>query len=430
MALLDWFSRRLFHAIHRHNLVYNTCWEDPRQDRIALQLRPQDDVLVITSAGCNTLDYALAQPNHIYAVDMNPRQNALLELKIAAIRRLEYEDFFAMFGRGRLPDARRIYCDRLRDDLTDWARRYWDRHIKFFDHPRRTFYMRGTSGYLARVANFYIDHVARIRSAVNQLLEAESLAEQRRIYEQHIHAKFWSRSIRFAINRNATLALIGVPPAQRRQVETQYDGGIGQFAQDSVAAVFARIPLVNNYFWRVYMTGRYTENCCPDFLKPDNFERLRGGLLDRVSIHTATVQDFLQDHDKPISRFVLLDHMDWMADMFFPQLQAEWQAIVDRATDDARAIWRSGGLQCEFVDRVQVTVDGQTRQLCELLNYHRELAEELHARDRVHTYGSFFIADLVTRASETTSREADRAAPHCPDFEQPAITTRDASWVS
>jgi S-adenosylmethionine-diacylglycerol 3-amino-3-carboxypropyl transferase len=30
-----------------------------------------------------------------------------------------------------------------------------------------------------------------------------------------------------------------------------------------------------------------------------------------------------------------------------------------------------------------------------MLTYHRELATELHEKDRVHTYGSFHIADLA-----------------------------------
>jgi S-adenosylmethionine-diacylglycerol 3-amino-3-carboxypropyl transferase len=29
-----------------------------------------------------------------------------------------------------------------------------------------------------------------------------------------------------------------------------------------------------------------------------------------------------------------------------------------------------------------------------MLEYDRDLAAELHAKDRVHTYGSFYIADL------------------------------------
>ncbi len=109
MAVADWLNMRMFNLVHRNNLVYNTCWEDPRLDRVALDLGPTDNVMVITSAGCNALDYALAEPNHVYAVDMNPRQNALLELKLAGIRHLEFEDFFQMFGAGRLSDAVDIY---------------------------------------------------------------------------------------------------------------------------------------------------------------------------------------------------------------------------------------------------------------------------------------------------------------------------------
>ena len=61
----------MFNMVHGRNLVYNTCWEDPRLDRVALELGPNDNVLVITSAGCNALDYALDAPNSVHAVDMN-----------------------------------------------------------------------------------------------------------------------------------------------------------------------------------------------------------------------------------------------------------------------------------------------------------------------------------------------------------------------
>ena len=38
---------------------------------------------------------------------------------------------------------------------------------------------------------------------------------------------------------------------------------------------------------------------------------------------------------------------------------------------------------------------GNRYRLGDLLNYRRDLAEELHALDRVHTYGSFHIADVA-----------------------------------
>ena len=395
MSVMDWFSGRVFKFVHGNNLVYNTCWEDPRLDRVALELGPEDNVLVITSAGCNALDYVLTGPNHVYAVDMNPRQNALLELKRAGIKRLDYEDFFAMFGKGRLPGAKKIYKEKLRGDLSTWSQTYWDRWIKFFDNRRRTFYFRGTSGSFASAVKVYTDRVIKVRPYIDAILSAKSVEEQHRIYHEQLHDRFWTRTVKFAMNRDTTLSMVGVPKAQRRQVETQYEGGIVKFVHDCVETVFARLPLSDNYFWRVYMTGSYTPECCPEYLKAENFAKLKGGLAQRVSAHTDSVQGFLEKHKGQISRYVLLDHMDWLSDKFFPLLELEWQAILDRAAPKTRLIWRSGGLRTDFLDGVQVQVNGKLRRLSDLLLYHRELAEELHAKDRVHTYGSFYIADLA-----------------------------------
>jgi S-adenosylmethionine-diacylglycerol 3-amino-3-carboxypropyl transferase len=394
IAVREWFSGRVFRFVHGRNLVYNTCWEDPRLDRIALALRPSDRLVMITSAGCNALDYALLGPSRVDAVDVNPRQNALLELKIAAIRRLEFEDFFALFGYGRLANAKHIYELQLRDALSPWSQRYWDRWIKFFDDPRRTFYFRGASGTFARWIKFYIDCVVKARSEVNAMLHAATLDEQREIYHRRLRERFWTRPLRFAMNRDATLSMVGVPRAQRRQLEADYEGGVVQFVRDCLDAVFGQLPLADNYFWRVYITGCYTPTCCPEYLKSVNFHRLKAGLVDCIRVHTDTLQGFLEKHREPVSRFVLLDHMDWLADRCFPSLVAEWQAIVARASEDARLIWRSGGLRTNFLDRVQVATGGRTAELPELLHYQRELSETLHAQDRVHTYGSFSIADL------------------------------------
>jgi len=107
------------------------------------------------------------------------------------------------------------------------------------------------------------------------------------------------------------------------------------------------------------------------------------------------VQGFLEQHNGEISRYVLLDHMDWLSDKFFPLLELEWQAIVRRAAPGTRVLWRSGGLKTDFLNKVSVTTGSKLRALPELLNYHEGLAAELHEKDRVHTYGSFYIADLA-----------------------------------
>lgn len=391
----DWLSNRFFQLVHRHQLVYNTCWEDPRLDRAALKLGPGDRMLVITSAGCNVLDYALAGAGKIHAVDVNPRQNALLELKLTGIRHLAFEDFFAMFGRGRLHRAGDVYAAALRPALSPQAQRYWDRRIEFFEPGNvRPFYFRGASGTLAWMLRAYA-RLRRMRRGLEAILEAHTVAQQREIYERDLYDRFWSPWVRSFLRRDFVLSLAGVPRAQREQVDRVYPGGVARFVHDCLEAVFARLPLADNYFWRVYIRGNYSRQCCPEYLKPDNFARLKAGLIDGIDVHTASVQQFLERHDQPITRFVLLDHMDWMSGEFLPLLAEEWQWIVRRAAPQARIIWRSGGLESGFVDRLTIRAGAQTRAVGELLVYHPQMAEQLHAACRVHMYGSFHIADLA-----------------------------------
>jgi hypothetical protein len=55
-------------------------------------------------------------------------------------------------------------------------------------------------------------------------------------------------------------------------------------------------------------------------------------------------------------------------------------------------------LSTEFVDAVTVNVAGKHCRVSEVLQYDTELASTLHQQDRVHTYGSFYIAETGRRA--------------------------------
>lgn len=394
----NWLGDRCFSFVHQKNLVYNTCWEDPRLDRQALRLTEDDHVLVITSAGCNALDYALQGPAKVLAVDVNPLQNALLELKCAAIRSLDYEDFFQLFGRGFHADWQSIYRDAIRPQMPAVYQEVWDRRAGLFDGSsrRKSFYFRGTSGLFAWMINGYIDRPKGLREAIAELLDADSVAQQQEVFQRRgIEELLWSRPLRWALGRDTTMAMLGVPRSQRRQIDRGYPGGLGRFIQDRIKIVFEQLPLRDNYFWRVYLTGEYTRDCCPEYLTEDNFGRLRDGLVDRVETHTATVEEFLNRHAAPVSRFVLLDHMDWLYEHFPDRLAREWQSILDRAARGARVLWRSAALQVDFVDSLVVHRDGRQCRVGELLSYDYDLAERLHRVDRVHTYGSFYIADML-----------------------------------
>ena len=131
------------------------------------------------------------------------------------------------------------------------------------------------------------------------------------------------------------MSMLGVPHPQRKEVERQHADGIGGSVREAVEYVMRRLPVWTNYFGTLYLTGRYTLENCPEYLKRENFTALKAGLVDRVAIRTSTVTEFLHRTEERISKFVLLDHMDWVTSYQRAALAEEWEAIFARATGNA-----------------------------------------------------------------------------------------------
>lgn len=398
LTLKDRLDQKIFAALYARSLVYNTCWEDPAVDRQALDLGSDDTVLVITSAGCNALDYALQGPRKVVAVDANPRQNALLELKIAGIRKLQFDDFFALFGSGFHPDVRNLYFKTLRAELSPFAQTYWDRRINWFCSDHGSFYFHGLAGFVARGFRSYFRLRPQLARPISALFAAENLDTQRDIYDQQVADELWTPVINWVLNRQLTMSLLGVPHPQRRLVQKQHPDGVPGFIREAIEYVFRKLPVADNYFWRVYLTGSYTRECCPSYLKKAGFDALKAGLVDCIELHTCTVTEYLEAGNEPITRFVLLDHMDWMTCYYPVALSEEWNAILERAAPAARILLRSAHAHPPFLDWLRV--GPQHAPLEDVLDFDDELASRLQQEDRVHTYAGFVIAHLKPQNHE------------------------------
>lgn len=388
---------RYFKWIHGNHLIYNTCWEDPRIDRDALEIDRDSRVLVITSAGCNALDYVLAGAGSVHAVDVNPRQNALLELKLAAIRTLSFSEFFLLFGRGYHPNFPVVYRAQLRPLLSSSAQAFWDTQTDLFTVNKRYrgFYDRGTSGLVARMTAWYIRCIAGAEEAVEAMFHADSTVAQKRIYLSEVKPKIWGRVLQGLARSSIVLSLLGVPRAQRDLVARSHPGGVSGFIEACLDAVFTTLPLHDNYFWRVYLIGGYTETCCPEYLTLGGFSRLKDGLWERISVSCETVSRHLARSSQFFSHAVLLDHMDWLYTHDRTELAREWQGLISRTSERMRIIWRSAADQLPDLETLPVQAMGRRTRLGEILSYHRSKASQLHSIDRVHTYQSFHIADLM-----------------------------------
>lgn len=374
----------IFKTVHSRSLIYNASWEDPRIDRQLMGLDADSRVVMLTSAGCNALDYLLDSPAEIHAVDVNPRQNAVLELKLALIERGDFDDLFAMFGKGSHEAFEDVYTD-VKPVLNPLTSKFWDSKIVYFDNnsKKQSFYYYGTSGLFAWLLSRYLLKNRRLRNELLNLLDAQSLEDQKVIYER-IEPLMWGRFISWLVRQPLTLTMVGVPRPQIRLINEQYPGGVQGFLSDKIKHVATDVLIQDNYFWRVYLTGSYTATCCPNYLKRDNFDLLRAN-AKRVHVHNATMSNFLRDNPGQYSHFVLLDHQDWLAQHDPEGLEEEWQLILKNSRPGSKILMRSAATEINFLPE----------QIKSSLRFFPELTESLHQQDRVGTYGSLHFAEVT-----------------------------------
>lgn len=391
MGQRDSNSPTWFDALHRRLLIYNACCEDPAIDCEALELNRSDRVLVITSGGCNALHYLLEGAGMVAAVDVNPCQGALLEFKIAAIRALNHAEMWEIFGQGQCQRIRQLYHDAIRVQLSAPAQCFWDRRLHLFrgSFGRPSFYHHGGWGLMMCLIQMSW-RVRGLRRAVEQIFQTKSLAEQWGHYVSKLRPHLWQRWFCWLASRPLSHALLGIPPRQRQFI-LNYPGGLFHYGQVLLDDLVAKIPFSTNYFMHVNALGFYRRDCCPDYLSPTGFSVLKSGLLNQLSVHTATVTEHLLNSEECYNKLVLLDHLDWLD---AGALRSEWQAILTKAAPGAMVLFRSALLSASYVEEVVVNWQDAEARLGELLHFDRERAAALHEQDRVHLYGSFSIARL------------------------------------
>lgn len=319
------------HQVELHKLIYTVNWEDPESDHKALKIRPGDTVMTITSGACNTLGFLAFDPQVIHAIDINPSQAYLLELKIAAMQLLEYPEFIQFLGLASSSDRLRAY-GRLRDFLSPEAARFWDEHRTII---RDGFLFRGRYEYFVNIVGKLISLIMG-KSRIEGLFEERDLEQQRVYYDRYMDI-YRARLVFYLFYNKHVLARMGLKADYFR-----FDDGSHSFAEsfyNKFRKVAYDIPIQGNYFLHVYLRGKYrslTE--VPDYLREDHFEVIRGR-LDRIRIHTADAKVWLAS--MPANTFDCLSLSNICELMSLDDTRRMFQEILRTAKPGARLCFRN-----------------------------------------------------------------------------------------
>jgi betaine lipid synthase len=331
------------HAQFKKEYIYAFTWEDTRVDHRLLRLDSHDVVLAITSAGDNILSYALSSPARIHAVDLNPNQNHLLELKVAAYTALSYADFWKLFGEGKHSKFRSLLYSRLSPHLSSRAFQYWLSNAYIFESKRSGgLYDTGGSRHAIRVVRL-LSTALGFRSQIKKLLTAKTLNEQREIWHNKIRPLLMSRLLSYFVvsSEKFLWAALGVPHNQLAMLEADHlttesvtnspssslplghseeelKAGRGQAVWDYMVQTLDPVietTLIgeDNPYYLVCLQGSYSQRCHPDYLKPMSHQKLsRGSAFDGLRIHTDEINEVINRlAPGTLTVAVVMDSMDW-----------------------------------------------------------------------------------------------------------------------
>lgn len=312
-------------------LIFSQSWEDPQSDIKAFGDLKGKTVLSITSGNDNSFEFLLNDPKKIYAADINPVQNHLLDLKIKSAKHLNYSQFSSLMGLNNDSDKMGIY-NSIRNSLSTDAKNYWDNNKSIIN--KGIIYAGKFEGFLLYVRLLF--RILQGNKKITDLFELTTLEEQEKFYKENWDNKRLRWLFKLAFHKSI------YPRGALNADYFTFDDGSVSFA-DSFYKRFrhalTEIPVDNNYFLAMYLMGHYANpSSMPGYLKEENFSLLQDR-SDRISSFTGSAVAFLQQMpENSIDCFSLSNICELMSK---DETERLFNEVARTATPGARICFRN-----------------------------------------------------------------------------------------
>ena len=363
-------------------IVYSNVWEDPELNRLSLKCEPGQNILSITSGGCNSLCLLLEDPKKLISIDLNPAQLATLELKRAAIIELEYDDFLEVLGvpfyhkNNKTSDKPAEYrielYNRIKKHMPPYATQFWDENQQIIKDGVMM---------CGKVEKFFALYRTALKwlygeDQILKLFQANDLAEQREVFK-NFRKKKWNALHRILLNRTVLSLVKGAHSFAQVDIE---DFAANLNRKRTLG--LTRFYNPDNFFMSLMLLGgHYHEKGMSPYLLRENYPKLKKN-IDALEIYQGTIGDVLKkDGPNSYDRFNLSNIFEWMTNEVFNSIIRE---VIELARPGARMAWRYTLARPRELDAENL----------KHLEYEPELSEKLFKQDRAFIYESFHVYHL------------------------------------
>ncbi|MEW6456807.1 MAG: DUF3419 family protein [Acidobacteriota bacterium] len=371
-------KKYIFNADQENNkifkeIIYAQCWEDPQIDREAFKITSDDVVFSITSGGCNTLTFLLDNPRKVIALDINPHQNFLLDLKIAAFKNLSYEELLEFTGL-RESKRRLLLYKQIRSSLQVDSIRYWDNQLKKI--KQGIIHCGRYEGYMRLLKTIIVTPIMK-RQLIEKFFETEDSAARAKLFHQRWENIWWWLLTRIMLSR--TVMTLFFDRAFFVYLDEKFS--FGKHFAKKVERALTQLPMKENYFLSYILLRRfYSEEHLPVYLRQTNYDIIRSR-VDRIEIVTDSCEHFFTTlSDSCISKFNFSNIFEWISTKAYENLLKE---TIRVAKDRAVITYRNLLVFREH----PVSLDEKIHSLKPLVKF-------LHEQDLSFIYNNYVVEEI------------------------------------
>ena len=263
----------------RHDyLRYANCWEDADLLLKGLDIQAGDRVLSIASAGDNSFSLLSKSPELVVAMDINPVQLALTDLKRAAFKVLDHAQFLNLLGFENEMDRWSLFL-KLEDVMNDTYFQYWK--------DRKEELVAGLiyRGKFERYFSYFRKYMLPLihsSGRIDRLFEPKSSLEQEQFYNKIWNNKRWDALFRIFFSRKL-MGMLGRDPAFLKEVELP----VSEFILGKAKAHLSAEEAQDNYFLNFIMKGEFGSRL-PHYARKESFDLIKAN-IDSLRIEEGLV---------------------------------------------------------------------------------------------------------------------------------------------
>jgi S-adenosylmethionine-diacylglycerol 3-amino-3-carboxypropyl transferase len=267
-------------------LSYSFGNEDCETEHKALQIRPQDRVLCVTASGDRPLNLLTKELHSLVAVDANPLQNALFDLKRVAISSLSHQDYLTFMGVFPSKERLKIYS-QIEKKLDPMSSALWELVPKKIENG---ILYQGSVEKLLKIVSTIV-RLCRGKKKVDQLFSQKNIKEQQKFVAKSWDTFFWKKAFDIFLHPFSNRNLLR-DPGLYEHVDPNIH--VGKQIYTRIHTYLNRHLAKESILLSLFFNGKVDPQYFPPYLKKEGIQKIKKQ-IGKTEFHTNDLVSYVSN---------------------------------------------------------------------------------------------------------------------------------------